>query len=386
MQQRIRKPLFVPVFASSLLLSSMLIVGCSDTDSMNTAAAQEQTLTVGVVTLQPRTIDLTTTLPGRASAFRVAEVRPQVNGILQSRLFEEGSMVAAGQQLYQIDAAMYEAELASAEAEIARAQAAVKSTKSRFQRSQGLLSDKAISQQDFDEAEATYLQAEAQLKVAQANLTRAKLNLEYTRVEAPIAGRIGRSQLTEGALLSIGQAQPLTTITQLDPIYVDISQSTSDYLKLQAAIANGRIVTDADNRAAVSVHVGEAADYKTTGELLFNEVTVDPQTSAITLRARLENPNHTILPGMYVRAEVSTGALQNALLVPQSGVTRDPRGRAIAMIVNTQGAVEQRYLTVQNTYGSDWIVTDGLQAGDQVIVEGLQKIQPGMAVQTEEVK
>ena len=380
MQQRLRKPLFVSVLASALMLAA-----CGDAQQ-NADAGQQQQMTVGVVTIEPRSVDLTTTLPGRASAFRVAEVRPQVNGILQSRLFEEGSMVESGQQLYQINADLYEAEVASAKAEIARAQAAIKSSKSRFERSRNLLNDKAISQQDFDEAEAAYLQAEAQLKVAQANLTRAELNLDYTRVEAPIAGRIGRSQLTEGALLSVGQAQPLTTITQLDPIYVDIAQSTSEYLKLQAAIADGRIVTDSDNRAAVTVRVGEAGNYSTTGELLFNEVTVDPQTSAITLRAKLANPKHAILPGMFVRAEIGTGSLKNAILAPQSGVSRDPRGRAIAMVVNQEGKVEQRYLTVESTIGSDWIVTDGLAAGDKVIVEGLQKIQPGMPVQTEEVK
>ncbi|RWU12107.1 efflux RND transporter periplasmic adaptor subunit [Pseudidiomarina gelatinasegens] len=381
MQQRFRKPLFVSVLASSILLAS-----CGDAEQAGSGAGQQQQMTVGIVTIASRSVDLTTTLPGRASAFRVAEVRPQVNGIMKERLFEEGSMVTAGQQLYQIDAAMYQAELASAEAEIARAKAAVKASKSRFERSKGLLNDKAISQQDFDEAEAAYLQAEAQLKVAEANLSRAQLNLEYTRVKAPISGRIGRSQLTEGALLSVGQAQALTTITQLDPIYVDIAQSTSDYLKLQAAITDGRIVTDDDNRAEVTVRVGEDGNYSTTGELLFNEVTVDPQTSAITLRARLENANHSILPGMYVRAEVGTGALQNAILAPQTGVTRDPRGRAIAFIVNEKGEVEQRYLTVERTVGSDWVVTDGLNVGDQVIVEGLQKIQPGMPVKTEEVK
>jgi RND family efflux transporter, MFP subunit len=381
MQQRFRKPLFVSVLASSILLAS-----CGGAEQGAANAGQQQQMTVGIVTVSARDVDLTTTLPGRASAFRVAEVRPQVSGILEKRLFEEGSMVEAGQQLYQIDAAMYEAELASAKAEIARATAAVKSTKSRFERSRDLLKDKAISQQDFDEAEAAYLQAEAQLKVAQANLARAELNLEYTKVKAPIAGRIGRSQLTEGALLSVGQAQALTTITQLDPIYVDIAQSTSDYLTLQQAIADGRIETDANNRAKVVVRVGENDNFSTQGELLFNEVTVDPQTSAITLRARLDNPDHAILPGMYVRAEVAAGNLKNAILAPQTGVSRDPRGRAIAYVVNSEGNVEQRYLQVDRTVGTDWVVTDGLQPGDKIIVEGLQKIQPGMPVQTEEVK
>lgn len=381
MQQRFRKPLFVSVIATSILLAS-----CGDAGQSAPDAMQQQVMTVGVVTIKAQNVDLTTTLPGRASAFRVAEVRPQVTGILEKRLFDEGSMVTAGQQLYQIDAAMYEAELASAQAEIARANAVLKSTKSRFERSKELLADNAISQQDFDEAEASYLQAEAQLKVAQANLARAELNLEYTKVKAPISGQIGRSQLTEGALLSVGQAQPLTTITQLDPIYVDISQSTSDYLRLQQLIATGQIVTDANNRAQVTVRLGEDSDFSTTGELLFNEVTVDPQTSAITLRARLANPDHIVLPGMFVRAEVATGSLQNAILAPQAGVTRDPRGRAIAFVVDKDNKIQQRYLEVDRTIGSNWIVTSGLTAGDKIVVEGLQKIQPGMPVKTEEVK
>lgn len=381
MQQRFRKPLFVSVIATSILLAS-----CGDAGQSAPDAMQQQVMTVGVVTIKAQNVDLTTTLPGRASAFRVAEVRPQVTGILEKRLFDEGSMVTAGQQLYQIDAAMYEAELASAQAEIARANAVLKSTKSRFERSKELLADNAISQQDFDDAEASYLQAEAQLKVAQANLARAELNLEYTKVKAPISGQIGRSQLTEGALLSVGQAQPLTTITQLDPIYVDISQSTSDYLRLQQLIAAGRIVTDANNRAQVTVRLGEDSDFSTTGELLFNEVTVDPQTSAITLRARLANPDHIVLPGMFVRAEVATGSLQNAILAPQAGVTRDPRGRAIAFVVDKDNKIQQRYLEVDRTIGSNWIVTSGLTAGDKIVVEGLQKIQPGMPVKTEEVK
>lgn len=381
MQQRFRKPLFVSVIATSILLAS-----CGDAGQSAPDAMQQQVMTVGVVTIKAQNVDLTTTLPGRASAFRVAEVRPQVTGILEKRLFDEGSMVTAGQQLYQIDAAMYEAELASAQAEIARANAVLKSTKSRFERSKELLADNAISQQDFDEAEASYLQAEAQLKVAQANLARAELNLEYTKVKAPISGQIGRSQLTEGALLSVGQAQPLTTITQLDPIYVDISQSTSDYLRLQQLIATGRIVTDANNRAQVTVRLGEDSDFSTTGELLFNEVTVDPQTSSITLRARLANPDHIVLPGMFVRAEVATGSLQNAILAPQAGVTRDPRGRAIAFVVDKDNKIQQRYLEVDQTIGSNWIVTSGLAAGDKIVVEGLQKIQPGMPVETEEVK
>ncbi len=381
MQQRARVSLFLPLLAGFTLI----LAGCSDA-SDNAGQQQQQSVTVGVVTIEPATVNVTTELPGRVSAFKVAEVRPQVSGILQAQLFKEGSVVEAGQQLYQIEPSLYKAEVASAEAAVARAEALIKSTEARFNRFRQLLEEKAISQQDYDEAEAAYLQAEAELKVAQAGLNRAQLNLRYTRVEAPISGRISRSVLTEGALVTTGQAQPLTYIHQLDPVYVDISQSSEEYAELQRDIRAGRITTDNKNQAAVTLTVSKGFDFAETGKLLFNEVTVDPQTSSITLRAQFANPEHILMPGMYVRAEVSRGELQQALLVPQQGVTRDLRGRATAMMVNQDGVVEQRYLTVDRTIGSDWLVTDGVTAGDQVIIEGLQKIKPGDTVATEEVK
>ncbi len=382
MRQRTLSPIAVAVLASALMIS-----GCSD--SNEGAAQQQQTQqqqTVGVVTVQPQNVDMQVTLPGRATAFRTAEVRPQVGGILEQQLFTEGSTVEAGQSLYQIDAATYQADLSAAEASVAQAQATLAASTARFKRFEGLLGEKAVSQQEFDEAEAAYLQAKAALEVAQADLERAELNLEYTKVKAPIAGRIGRSVLTEGALVSVGQAQPLTTIHQLDPIYVDIQQGSEAYLQLQQAIASGRITMAADNQPKVRLFANGSEEVLAEGKLLFNEVTVDPTTSAITLRAQFANPEQRILPGMYVTAEVASGSLQNALLAPQSGVSRDPRGRAIAMVVNDEGKVEQRYLTLDGTSGNSWIVRSGLQSGDQVIVEGLQKIQPGASVQTEEVK
>lgn len=380
MQQRARVSLFLPLLACF----SLLLTSCSD--SSDSAAQQQQSVTVGVVTLEPKSIEVSTELPGRVTAFKVAEVRPQVSGILQSQQFTEGSVVAAGQQLYQIEPSVYKAQVASAQAAVARAEALIKSTKARFNRFRELLQEKAISQQDYDEAEAAYLQAEAEYQVAKAELNRAQLNLSYTRVEAPISGRISRSLLTEGALVTTGQAQPLTYIHQLDPVYVDIAQSSEEYAELQRDIRAGRIVTDQNNNAAVTLTIGKGFNFEETGQLLFNEVTVDPQTSSITLRARFSNPQQILMPGMYVRAEVSRGVLQQALLVPQQGVTRDPRGRATAMFVNQDGVVEQRYLTVDRTIGSDWLVTDGVTAGDQVIIEGLQKIKPGDTVATEEVK
>lgn len=383
MRQRTLSPIAVAV-----LTGALFVAGCSEGEQAQgpQQAQMQQQMTVGVVTLTPREVDLQVNLPGRATAFRTAEVRPQVSGILQKQFFTEGSEVKAGEPLYQIDPATYEAALAATEAAIAQAKASVKSTGARFKRFKELLTDNAISQQEYDEAEASYLQAEAALKVAQAEQQRARLNLEYTKVEAPISGRIGRSLLTEGALVSVGQAQAMTTIHQLDPIYVDIQQSSEEYLKLQQAIAQGHIVTDENNHAAVKLYANGSQQVLAEGKLLFNEVTVQPSTSAITLRAQFENADRNILPGMYVNAEVATGTLTNALLAPQAGVSRDPRGRAMALVVNKEGQVETRYIEVSGTSGSDWIVRSGLNAGDQVIVEGLQKVRPGMPVKTEEVK
>ena len=382
MRQRNLSPIAAAVLASALFIS-----GCSDN---NEGAAQQQQAqpqqTVGVVTLQPQDVAINVTLPGRATAYRSAEVRPQVSGILEQQLFTEGSEVKAGQSLYQIDAATYEADVSAAAAAVAQTQATLAASSARFERFQGLLEKKAVSQQEFDEAEAAYLQAKAALKVAEAELERAQLNLEYTKVKAPISGRIGRSLLTEGALVSVGQAQALTTIHQLDPIYVDIQQGSEAYLQLQQAIAAGRISMTADNQPQVRLFANGSKEVLAEGKLLFNEVTVDPTTSSITLRAQFANPERRILPGMYVTAEVASGSLQGALLAPQTGVSRDPRGRAVAMVVNQDGKVEQRYLELDGTSGKSWIVRSGLEAGDQVIVEGLQKIQPGAPVQTEEVK
>ncbi|WP_258240387.1 efflux RND transporter periplasmic adaptor subunit [Pseudidiomarina homiensis] len=382
MRQRTLSPI-----AATVLVSALFVSGCSDS---NEGAAQQQQAqqqqTVGVVTIQPENVELQVTLPGRATAFRTAEVRPQVGGILEQKFFTEGSTVEAGQSLYQIDASTYQADLSAAEAAVAQAEATLAASSARFNRLQDLLQQKAVSQQEYDEAEASYLQAKAALKVALAEQERAELNLEYTKVKAPISGRIGRSLLTEGALVSVGQTQALTTIHQLDPIYVDIQQGSEAYLQLQQSIASGRITMAADNQPRVRLFANGSNEVLAEGKLLFNEVTVDPTTSAITLRAQFANPERRILPGMYVTAEVASGSLQDALLVPQTGVSRDPRGRAIAMVVNQEGKVEQRYLELDGTSADAWIVRSGLAAGDQVIVEGLQKIQPGAPVQTEEVK
>ena len=371
---------------SLALATTFWLTGCGQaeqtSDGMDAGAPQS----VGVVTIAPQSVPLSTTLPGRVTAFKVAEVRPQVSGILLEKRFTEGGMVSKGEPLYQLDPALFEAELAAAQASLASAEAMLHSSKARYQRSQGLIADKAISQQDFDEAEANYLSAAANQQVAKAAVQKAQLNLDYTQVAAPISGRVGRSQVTAGALVQAGQAQALTNIHQLDPIYVDIVQSSDDFMRLQQAVRDGRLHTNAEHGAQVTIQLDNTGTQQLTGTLLFNEVTVDIATSSMTLRAKFDNPEQWLLPGMYVRAELAAGELQQTLLAPQQSVTRDPRGRPTALVVNSSNQVELRYLTLGGTYQANWIVLDGLAAGDRVIVEGLQKVQPGAAVTAEEVK
>lgn len=371
---------------SVALATTFWLTGCGQAEQTSDGMYAGGSQSVGVVTLAPQSVPLSTVLPGRVTAFKVAEVRPQVSGILLEQRFTEGSMVTQGEPLYQLNPALFEAELAAAQASLASAEAMLHSSKARYQRSQGLIADKAISQQDFDEAEANYLSAKANQQVAKAAVQKAQLNLDYTQVAAPISGRVGRSQVTAGALVQAGQAQALTSIHQLDPIYVDIVQSSEDFMRLQQAVRDGRLRNDAEQGAQVTIKLDSAGTQQLTGTLLFNEVTVDTDTSSMTLRAQFDNPEQWLLPGMYVRAELAAGELQQTLLAPQQGVTRDPRGRPTALVVNSDNQVELRYLTLGGTYQANWIVLDGLVAGDRVIIEGLQKVQPGAAVTAEEVK
>lgn len=366
-------------FTLSALAGSVALTGCGQ-DQVS-AAPVEQAVAVGVVTLKSQTVTLTKELPGRIVASKIAEIRPQVNGIVQSRLFTEGGEVKAGQILYQIDPASFEANVASGEAAVAKAQASIASHKAKTSRYTQLLKIKAVSQQDFDEADAAYKEAQADLLTALAQRKTAQINLDYSKVSAPINGQISKSAVTVGALVSVNQNSALATVTQLDPIYVDLVQSSAQLMQLKQALASGAIAADAAAQTNVELKLEDGSVYAHKGTLQFSEVTVDPGTGSVTLRAQFANPEKLLLPGMYVRAVIVEGVKNDAILAPQRGVSRNIKGQATAMVVNNEGKVEARVLQAGRTIGANWLIEKGLSAGDQVIVEGLQKIRPGAAVQ-----
>jgi membrane fusion protein, multidrug efflux system len=333
---------------------------------------------VGIVVVKPEKASLTTELSGRTSPHLIAEVRPQVGGIILKRLFSEGSDVKAGQVLYQIDPATYKASLASARAAEARAEATLNTVRLKAERYRDLVKIKAVSQQDNDDAHAGFKQAEADLAAARAAVDTARINLAYTTVAAPISGRIGRSAVTVGALATASQATALATIQQLDPMYVDVTQSTAELLRLKQNLASG--VMKKSGSARVKLIMEDGSTYPLPGTLKFSEVTVDQSTGSVTLRAVFPNPKQTLLPGMFVRAVLEEGVNENAILIPQRGVTRNPKGDAMVMVVGADEKVEPRSITVVRTVGDNWLVSDGLKTGDRVILEGLQRGRPGTTV------
>jgi len=330
---------------------------------------------VSGVTVHLETVELTTELPGRTSAFRIAEIRPQVSGLIEKRLFTEGSDVKAGHVLYQIDPAPLQAALDNAKAALAQAEANLPAIQLRAERFEELLPDKAVSQQDYDDITATLNQAQAEIKSWKAQVKTATINLDYAKVTAPISGRIGRSNVTAGAIVTAYQAMPLSTIQQLDPIYVDVPQSTTELLRLRDELLN-RSGTDQNK---VTLILENGTEYPSEGTLQFRDVTVDPTTGSVILRVVFPNPNGVLLPGMFVRAVIKEGAKQ-AILIPQQGVSHDHKGNPVALIANADGKVEQRMLTLDRAIGDKWLVSTGLAPGDRVIVEGLQKVRPNMVV------
>ncbi|HGH5978850.1 TPA: efflux RND transporter periplasmic adaptor subunit [Kluyvera georgiana] len=361
---------------TSLIISAALLSGCDDSGNQQAHAPMPQ-VTVHVVNNAP--LSIITELPGRTSAFRVAEVRPQVSGIILKRNFVEGSDVEAGQSLYQIDPATCQAAYDSARGDESKAEAATAIAHLTVKRYVPLLGTKYISQQDYDQAVATARQADADVMAAKAAVESARINLAYTKVTSPITGRIGKSSVTEGALVTNGQSNAMATVQQLDPIYVDVTQSSSDFMRLkQESLQQG------GDAKSVQLVMENGQPYALKGSLQFSDVTVDESTGSITLRAIFPNPQHTLLPGMFVRARIDEGVNPSAMLVPQQGVTRTPRGDATVLLVNDKNQVETRNVVAAQAVGDQWLITSGLKSGDKVIVSGLQKVRPGATVKAEE--
>lgn len=406
------------IFLAAVLLCGLLPGGCKSQAKLPPPPLPE----VATVTVQPQRAVLTNELPGRTSPFRVAEIRPQVSGIIQKRLFDEGADVKAGDVLYQIDPAHFQAAYDNAAANLAvlrkapdRARAALQASiagvarqratlelaRTNLQRFEELFKDRAVSASQRDQAVTDAKVAEAALRAAEAQveserealaaaeaaiqqgkaaLETARINLGYTRVTAPITGRIGKSNVTDGALLAAYQALALASIQQIDPIYVDVPQSTTEMLRLKQRLKKGRLRSGGENQRKVKLLLEDGTAYPVEGILQFRDVTVDPTTGSVILRMIFPNPQSTLLPGMYVRAVVQEGIAERAILVPQQGVTRDPKGNPMAMIVDESGKVERRMLTLDRTIGDKWLVSSGLAPGDRLIVEGLQKVRPGAEV------
>ena len=355
--------------------------GCDSQKSTGAlaGAGAQRAPQVSVTEIQPTELDMTTTLQGRTAPYLVADVRPPVAGILQKRLYQEGSEVKEGQALYQIDPAVYEAAVASAKAELQRAQAVLYQTRLTANRYAQLVKTNAISKQNNDDAQAAYKQAQAAVAAAEAGLKNAQINLDYTTVRSPISGRIGRSLVTPGALLSAHQAQNMAVVQTLDPIYVDVTQSSKEILSLKKDIAAGKLKTKG-GAIPVTLIMEDGTKYPQTGELTLSEVSVDPGTGTITLRAEFPNPENILLPGMFVRTELPQGTMEKALLVPQRAVMREANGTPYVYVVE-DGKIAIRRLVTHRTQGQNWIVEEGLKPGEKVVIEGLQRIRPGVPVQ-----
>ena len=360
------------------LIGALLLGGCDRKPAVPPTA--RPAAEVGVVTLKAQPVTLTTELPGRTTAFLTADVRPQVNGVILKRIFVEGADVKAGDQLYQIDPATYQASYDSALATLAYDQAALVTARAKSARYKPLATAQAVSRQDLDDAVAATGEAVANIAIAQAAIEQARINLVYTKVNAPISGRIGRSAVTPGALVTANQTTVLATVTQLDPIYVDITEPATTLLRLRQELAAGTIQQTGPNQAKVELLLENGSKYPLPGTLQFSEVTVDQTTGTVVVRAIIPNPNHELLPGLFVRAELQEGVNDQALLVPQVGVSHNTHGDATAMVVDGDNKAALKVIQTSRAVGDQWLVTGGLAAGDRVIIDGLQKIQPGAVV------
>ncbi|MDD5171338.1 MAG: efflux RND transporter periplasmic adaptor subunit [Syntrophales bacterium] len=366
------------IITAGVLTGLLILGGCGP--SSNAGKPGGGVPEVAVVTIRPQKVVMTTELSGRTAAYLIAEVRPQVGGIIQKRLFTEGANVKAGQVLYRIDAAPYQAVLDNAKAALGRSEANLSAVRLRAERVRELVVDKAVSQQEYDDAAGALKQTEADIQSWKATVETAKINLGYTALKAPISGRIGKSGVTEGALVTAQQPLPLATIQQLNPMYVDVPQSSAEVLRLRGRIEDGRLSHNGHLREKVRLTMEDGAKYPLEGVMQFRDVTVDPTTGSVILRIVFPNPKDVLLPGMFVRAAVEEGINHKALLIPQQAVMRDPKGNPFALLVDGQGKVQQRPLTLDRAIGDQWLVSSGLAAGEQVIVEGVQKARPGATV------
>lgn len=361
------------------LLMVLVLAGCGD--EAKAPASAPPAVEVGVITLQPETVALTTNLPGRVTAYKSAEIRPQVSGIILERNFEEGSLVREGQQLYQIDPALYESAYHTATAQLQRAQATFKSADLMARRYKELLGSRAVSRQEYDNAVAAQAQAAADIASAEAAVETAQINLNYTKVLSPISGRIGKSSVTPGALVTANQATALALVQQLDPIYVDLTQSSTDLMRLRQRLSSERAAGGEGKAPQVELMLDALGQtYAQKGELQFADVTVDTATGNVQVRAQFPNPDEQLLPGLFVRARLEQGTLENVFLVPQQSIVRASDGSALAWVVDAEGKAQNKPVVIRQAQEDKWIVTEGLAAGDKVIVEGIINVQKGMPV------
>ena len=365
------------ILALVVLFAGVVLSGC---EQKKEAPKKRPTPEVTILTVRPEPVGLTTELPGRVSAYRTAEIRPQVNGLIIQRLFTEGSLIKAGQPLYRIDPAPFKAALDSARAALVRAQAQLPSIESRALRYKELLADRAVSQQDADDAEAALAQIKADMQYSKTAMETARINLGYCRINAPISGRIGKSAVTEGAIVTAYQPVPLATIRQLDPIYVEVPQSRTAMLRLTQRLSTGAIVQGSSDENTVGLILEDNSAYPLKGAVQFSEVNVDQTTGSVTMQIVFSNPRQVLLPGMFVRAQIDEGVNPRGILIPQEAVSRDHKGAPYALTVNAQNIVEIKMLTLDRAIGTNWLVLSGLVSGDRVILQGRQFVRPGMVV------
>ena len=373
--------LWAPALTACALATSIALVGCSKDpkEAEQAAAAQKMPPTeVGVIVAQPQSVEQSVELSGRTSAYQISEVRPQTSGVILKRLFTEGSFVHEGQPLYEVDSSINRANLESAKASLVRQQANLNALQIKANRYRQLVGINAVSKQEYDDLVEQIKLAEADIAASNAAVKNAQIDLGYSTVRSPISGQSGRSSVTAGALVTANQANALVTIQQLDPIYVDISQSSAELLRLRQQLSQGSI--DRSNNTKVRLKLEDGSFYAVEGNLAFSDASVNPETGSITLRAVFSNPNHLLLPGMFANAQIVQGVIPNAYLIPQAAITRTPTGQAMAMLVNAKGQVEARPITTTGAQGQNWIVTQGLQTGDKVIVDGIAKVKPEQPV------